>query len=567
MANLDSGPARKLKAERNRALYATLMDILEECRTTRKAELVSNRISRIWLAAQIGCGLKTLSNSPRLRNYIKTWERQHLSTLEHTVRRIQRTLPETDAEAIEGNVLMFRKLSDDGRIVHAPYRKSPRTIVPIPTLVWRDGIDVEVSDYARYLILKTNLAEDGVEEYVKVLRIFTRYRRGLGVSWKMVDDNTLLGWQVQMLGADLPVPRRNYCLSIVYAFYRWAEDTGRLKYHVRIARRTDYPRDMYDYLFPISSVEVKSKKGRTTRIQWKTPLTERIGHGGYGFRHTPNTEQINELFGLVRQDGEHGVRNHLMMSWALECGARLHELLQPTLDDLPSMDQISEVMDSDTWVIKVKRKGQKGKMGQLVLSADLIFRTLEYIRFERKAVVEKCRAAGKEPSEFVFISSRTGQPLHGDSVTRICGKIFRAAKVERANIHRLRAAFITQEVERCLDAVEHGGNSMDLTSNWHETVLTMAAQLMGHTSILSLRPYLNQLLARRLQREAARKGGREPTDAELQRTSHEFAAENAELIRAMGLRMRHNFKEAAEIIEKQLIDAQRLAENKVFLAA
>ncbi|MBY5431016.1 tyrosine-type recombinase/integrase [Rhizobium leguminosarum] len=567
MANLDNGPARKLKAERNRALYATLMDVLEECRTTRKAELVSNRISRIWLAEQIGCDLKTLSNSPRLRNYIKTWERHHFSTLEHAVRRVQQTLPETDAEAVEGNVLMFRKLTDDGRIVQASYRKSPRTIVPIPTLVWRDGIDVEVSDYSRYLILKTNLDEDSVEEYVKVLRIFTRYRRGLGVTWRMVDDNTLLGWQVQMLGADIPVPRRNYCLTIVYAFYRWAEDTGRLKYHVRIARRTDYPRDMYDYQFPISSVEVKSKARRGTRVRWQTPLTERIGHGGYGFRHTPNTEQINELFGLVRQDGEHGVRNHLMMSWALECGARLHELLQPTLDDLPSMDQISELMDSDTWVIKVKRKGQKGKTGKLILSADLIFRTLEYIRFERKAVVEKCRAAGKEPSEFVFISSRTGQPLHGDSVTRICGKIFRAAKVERANIHRLRAAFITQEVERCLDAVEHGGNSMDLTSNWHETVLTMAAQLMGHTSILSLRPYLNQLLVRRLQREAAKKEGLEPTDAELQRTSHEFAAANADLIRAMGLRMRHNFKEAAEIIEKQLIDTKRLSENTILMAA
>ncbi|WP_429941070.1 tyrosine-type recombinase/integrase [Agrobacterium vitis] len=568
MANLDSGPARKKKAERNRALYANLMDVLEECRSTKSAELGSKGISRTWLAQQIGCEVKTICNSPRLRNYIKWWEKTHLSTLEHTARRgVRAPLPRTAAEAIDGSILTFRRVSDEGRIIKAPYRKSARNIVPIPTLVWRDGINAEVSDYARHLILRMHLAETGVEEYVKVLRIFTRYRRGLGVSWKMVDDNLLLAWQAQMLGEDIPVPRRNYRLTVVHAFYRWAEDTGRLKYHVRIGRRTDYPRDMYDYQFPISSVEVKSQKGRSTRIQWRTSLTEKIGHGGYGFRHTPNTEQINELFGLVRQDGEHGVRNHLMMSWALECGARLNELLQPTLDDLPDMSQIAEMMERDIWVIKVQRKGQKSREGKLVLSADLIFRTLEYVRFERKAVVEKCRAAGKAPSNYVFISSRTGQALHGDSVTRICGKIFKAAKVERANIHRLRAAYITQEVERCLEAVEHGGNSVDTTSNWHETVLTMAAQLMGHTSILSLRPYLNHLLVRRLQREDAKKEGLDPPEADLRRTAHEFAAENADLIRAMGLRIRHKFKEAAEIMEQQVVHAKRLAENTVPLAA
>jgi integrase len=570
MANYDNGQTRKRKTEANKALYIRLMDVLEECRVSRTAQFgVKNGVSRRWLAERVGCDARTLSNSPRLTGYVRRWERWNLATIVDINPRngSNSALNEGSNELADTSVVPFRTLDDEGRIVKAPYRKNRTLIVPIPTLIWRDGIDAEVSDYSRHLILRNHLADSSVEEFVKVLRIFTRYRRSLGLSWQRVDDDIFLGWQTHMLGADIPVTRRNYCLTVVHAFYRWAEYTGRIKYHVRLGRLSDYPKDMYDYQFPISSIEIKSTKSRRSYVSWQTPLTEKIGHGGYGFRHTPNTEQIYKLFALVQQTGEHGVRNHLMMSWALECGARLHELLQPTLDDLPNTSQLREVMQTDCWVVRVKRKGQKGKDGRLILSADLILRTLDYVRHERKLVVEKCKAAGKEPSNHVFISARTGHVLNNDSVTRICGKIFKAAKVGRANIHRLRAAYITQEVERCLIAVEAGGHSVDTTSTWHETVLTIAAQLMGHTSILSLRPYLNHLLIRRLQTKEYLKNALEPTDVEKKQMAHEFARENAELVRAMSLRVQGKFKEAADILDKQGQASKRLAENQVAFAA
>lgn len=569
MANFDDGATRNRKSEERKALYFNLMDILEECRMSKTTQIgPRGGVSRAWLAEQLGCDASTLSNSPKLSGYIRRWEAWNLAKLENTVRRgVGRSSISASEEGPESNVVSFRKQTDDGRIVLAPYGKTRRTIIPVPTLIWRDGIDVEVSDYARHLILRAHLAASSVEEFLKVLRIFTRYRRNLGLAWHRVDDDVLLGWQAQMLGSDIPVPRRNYCLSIVHGFYRWAEETGRLKYHVRIGRRTEYPKDMYSYQFPISSVEIRSASGRLTSSRWQTPLTEKIGHGGYGFRNTPNTEQILKLFGLVAQDGEHGVRNHLMMSWALECGARLHELLQPTLDDIPTPDQIAKVIANDFWVIKVKRKGQKGKAGKLVVSSDLILRTFDYIHHERKATAEKCRAAGREPSNFVFISAKTGDALHNDSVTRICGKIFKEAKVEKANIHRLRAAYITREVERCLIAVESQGNSLDSTSTWHETVLTMAAQMMGHTSILSLRPYLNHLLTRRLQTMESRKAASGTDELSEQRGAHEYAAENAELIRAMSLRQQGRYREASEILIAQGVESKRLGENRVPLAA
>lgn len=552
------------RRQRNKLLYLNLADLLEECKASGMAVIKRKLVSRSWIAERIGCTAAVLSNSPRLRNYLKRWEERNLAGLRNSA---PTEPPRIEmAEDNDSNVVLFSKRADDGRILMVPYRKTRRTLIEIPTLIWHQGIDVEISDYLRHLVLKFHLAPSSAEEYGKVLRIFSRYRRNLGLAWSDVDDNVFLAWQASMLGADIPVPRRNYCITVVHGFYRWAEQTGRLKYHVCVGRPYDYPKDMFGYKFPIASVEVRVRQGRRWVVRWQSPLTERIGHGGYGFRNTPNSTQLMDLFATASISGRHAVRNHLMMSWALECGARLDELLQPTLSDLPTEDQIWNLDDSDLWVIKVKRKGQKRKEGKLLVTVDLILRTYDYVRHERKDVVARCLAAGKKVSDFVFISERSGDVLQNDSVTRICGEIFRATRIEKANIHRLRASFITQQVERCLLAVEAMGNSVDMTSTWHETILTMAAQLMGHTSILSLRPYLNQLLVRRLQTEL---GTSDVGEAELIESIkiQRFAAENAELIRALRLRMLGKFKEASEILLAHGAEAKRLSENLLPLAA
>lgn len=545
-----------------------ILDVLEECRSTGQAKITAGKIDKLWLAKSIGCEtVRALTSAPRLNGYLQSWELQNLAKLR---------LLQTDASQVEasslafgagsGNVVIFSRRRDDGRIILVPFKINRRVTASIPTLIWQAGIDVEISDYLRYLVLKLHLATSSVEEYAKVLRIFTRYRVRLGLSWFDVDDNVLLAWQASMLAEDIPVPRRNYRLNIVYGFYRWAEQTGRLKYQVCLGRPSDYPKEMSRYQFPITSVEVRTKKGRGWVVSWRTPLTEKIGHGGYGFRNTPNTAQLQDLFNEVSEHGRHAVRNHLMMSWALECGARLSELLQPTLDDLPSEDQIWNMGENDLYAIAVKRKGGKRKNGKLLATADLLLRTLDYVRNERKDVVAICVAAGKKPSNYVFISERSGDVLVNDSVTRLCGKIFRAAKVERANIHRLRASYITRQVEKCLLAVEANGSSVDTTSSWHETILTMAAQLMGHTSILSLRPYLNQLLIRRVQTAIGMDDATEKDIIEAAKI-HRFAEENAELIRAVTLRALGKFKEASEILLAQGLASKELAENQILLAA
>jgi integrase len=111
---------------------------------------------------------------------------------------------------------------------------------------------------------------------------------------------------------------------------------------------------------------------------------------------------------------------------------------------------------------------------------------------DREKIVERHGDCG-----FVFLSE-TGNVLTTDSVTRICGEFFRIAEIPNANIHRLRARFITEVIEGVLDDLEAKGQTVDLTSDWGETVLIMARNLMGHSHIMSLRPYLTEIQVRRI---------------------------------------------------------------------
>jgi hypothetical protein len=98
----------------------------------------------------------------------------------------------------------------------------------------------------------------------------------------------------------------------------------------------------------------------------------------------------------------------------------------------------------------------------------------------------------------LFLSEKGGI-LTTDSITRICRGFFKEAQIERANIHRPRARFITEIIEQCLDHMESNGQTLDMTSDWADTVLTMARTRMGHSHIMSLRPYLTDIKIRRIQ--------------------------------------------------------------------
>jgi integrase len=97
--------------------------------------------------------------------------------------------------------------------------------------------------------------------------------------------------------------------------------------------------------------------------------------------------------------------------------------------------------------------------------------------------------------------------LDANSVTAIGLKSFKKAGIKNASIHRLRAAFAIRTIEALLDALD-SGVVVGSESSFVETILVKAAEMMGHASPASLRPYLTYVLNRRLQASDAIKSER-----------------------------------------------------------
>ncbi len=401
----------------------------------------------------------------------------------------------------EAEVVPISTFGARGIIVPSPYKSSLGDFV-IPTIVFSDGLEEDANDYLRHRIVKDKAAESSVEGAAKVLRIFARYRRLRRLTLDQVNDKVLLEWQAYMKKRGVSVGRRDYCISVVHAFYEWCERDGRLRYHVQIAGKQHYAGDMYDYVFPITSMEqTERKKGIETK-RWVSTILE--GGKKNARRHTPTATEIEQLFQIADTVGKHHARNVLMMAWALETGGRVSEIVQITVSDLPTVHDLQRLLAADFHVVKVKRKNQDE--GELKVPIDLVLRTIDFIEHDeaRREIVEAKGLIGHNNPP-IFLSEQ-GDALTTDSVTRICRELFAKAGISKANIHRLRAKYITVVVERCMDALDLEGQSMDVVTTWTETILFMAAELMGHVHPRTLGPYLNEIRSRRLLSQAVPKG-------------------------------------------------------------
>jgi integrase len=370
----------------------------------------------------------------------------------------------------------------------------------IPTLVWPDGIDETASDWFRALVVDYGVAASSTWEYANILRPFLRFCRTRKRTWRSVDDEFLILWREHLRRVQgVSITRVNASLKTIFAFYRWAEESKRLRFQVGIYGEGELPEALACVAFPISAKRSYSK-GRTGRVygSWTTPLTLSDPNRGGHVRHTPTEHEIRELH-KVAVERVQGERDSLMLSWAEEVGPRRAEFMQLCKSHMPTSEKLAELIERDEpWLITIKRKGGKSK--PLNVLPDLIIRTLDFIAFGRREIVNHCLATivGYCESDEIFLSSRTGMPLHLDSVTSIGRRIFKKAGVACANIHRLRARYAVRTIEALVDAIFDGG-TVGTESNWVETILVKASEQMGHSSPQSLRPYLNYVLNRRIQ--------------------------------------------------------------------
>ena len=373
----------------------------------------------------------------------------------------------------------------------------------MPALLWADGIDEDASDFLRHSMVVLGSAASSAYELAKLLRPFLRFCRSRGRHWRSVDDGLLVIWREHLRrSSGVSAARVNASLGAAFSFLRWAEETGRSRFQVGIYEAVDTPDEIRS--FPVSAKRVTAGKGSRRRSSgWTTPLLVRTS--GARPRHTPTeceTQSLHQRATATR----HGERNSLMLSWAEETGARRGDLGRLLTSHMPTLDEVADLIDlNGAHEIVIVRKGGVEK----ALSADphLILRTIDHIANERRAVVKAMR--GKpgyvEPAE-IFLSESTGLPLHLDSITSLTRAFFREAGVKRASLHRLRAKKCVEVVEALVEALLDDKPGTTTNPAFAETILVKAAEMMGHASTESLRPYLTYVMSRRLRTSEAVRG-------------------------------------------------------------
>ncbi|EJC80250.1 site-specific recombinase XerD [Rhizobium leguminosarum bv. trifolii WSM2297] len=517
----------------------------------------NHRFSRQWFAERIGCSPKTLTQSPALRTRIEKWEKQYRRKAVHR----QGVEPASDA-----SIVVFKRKLNTGAIlmVDVAVGLITKQTYTIPTLCWNGGLDEWVADYARHLVVWEKQEASSVEQAVKALRIFRRLQHKRNVRDKAVNDELLLAWQIAMTSAGIGVARRNYCISVVHDFFKWAEEQGHLLYHVQVRSRHEYSNLPEDYTFPLGSneVEVKLPHGHSY-LKWVSRLLEPGETSTFGSRHTPTATEVESLLTKAEASGRNSARNLLMLLVALETGARVSEIVQLKVGDFPNLDELAPFIGSNArshLQVKVVRKNQG--VGTLRFNKELVLSIVAFIYTDpqRQKIVSERRIGRNSNDDAVFLSEEGG-PLSEDSVTRIGGGVFAEAGVENANIHRLRARFITEVIELQLDMLAEEGVTVNRSEAWENQVLMMAVELMGHSHPMSLRPYLNSVLNRRLTKDG-RVLVRSPEDRErslerLRSTLTERVVQHSKLSEADRM-IASGDRAAAAVLLQQVIDALRL---------
>ncbi len=539
----------KLHEERAKA-------VLADAWARSSLPIVNGKVARGWVVRNIGCGPSAPSQSHRLKRVLTYWDGQVALDPDRCIRfaggdgtgRAPKTKVNiVDAEDFQlptSNVVPLR--IDKGRIETVLCEGTSGTH-EVPAIVWQDGIDVEASDWLRTLVVTDGDLPSTAHEYAKILRGFVRFRRSQGFDWDEVDDELLRRWRTAREHNGTAKDRINTSIGVVFQFYRWLEKSGRLRFHVQLYDPSEMPAAMIDHSFRLTATKSVVQKGPYSGVvNWQsTQLLKRTGRSRQP-RHTPSEDETRKIHSVVFE-GEHGVRNSLLFSWAEETGARGKEMLSITLDQLPSEEEVERLIEEDRpWHIRIVRKG--GKEWELIVLPDLLVRTLDYVRNERQRIVD---AHGTNVPH-LFLSER-GDVLTRDSLTSLGRKAFKKAGVRNSNVHRFRAKFLLATIEALIDAMDIDPERVLPGSDMAETILVKAVEVMGHSSVASLRPYLNYALNRRVQNSQAFKARN--LEAKIRQLSHREAEVRARVARLTDLQTL--FRDLAAAGHKDV--AERLA--------
>lgn len=363
----------------------------------------------------------------------------------------------------------------------------PRT----PVLVDAYGdVIVEPTHWLRQLGFSRS--EKTVHQYATSLSLFWKFLGSTHRRWTKVDDDLLRTWKNLMhrgteMHKGIKQKSANNNLQVVLSFLKWAQEYGYVKNLIGVTKEGEAP-------YPIRLVVKFSRKGR--RETWpdlyritRTPVAP-----------IPTSEQIDQMYVHLTGSTPSKHRDYLMASWSSGSGLRRGELERLTIAMLPSAKDCHEMKASNKvhWMLI---RGKANKERRVPVDPEVLLETRDFCFGSRESpssreqMVQKRKRPFKEDS--IFLNSRTGEAIVGQSISHIFRHAFVLATghADRMGLrlHRLRARFATKLVEElAIAALDRGQNVGDLFVQ--RNILEDAAEILGHSDIKTLRPYINAFL-------------------------------------------------------------------------
>lgn len=486
-----------------------------------------DRVARQSLAEIIGCRPCTLSENKRIRALLERTDA--VLAVRHIpgeVRELHRTVKQFGRD--ETNVRMLHATSNASRIVYSTNELIlyGKPYPGIPAIIFADGIHEWASDWLRSVRVERDLTPGTAGQYAKMLRGFLRAIRSKH-HVSEVNDSILIGWRND-LASKTSKSNANSSLEIIFEFLLYCEQTSRMQYRVGCYENQELPHEIKGVHFPITAILALSNGGRS---RWITPLLFRTVPSSIGNRATPDDADIQAAHRFLR-NMRHERRIGTIIDLVEDSGARVSELMQLKVRDIPSEYELLAALETDDsrWEIEVIRKG--GNKLKLYFSSDVLLETRFYLKFRFALIAtRKTNHPDYAPPDDLFLSEKTGLGLKPGSVSKIVARLFKRIGVKRVGIHRIRAKFAIDTIDRILDEYLASGLSIDAGSAWVDTIIQQAAQLMGHRSTSSLRHYLHDALDRRLRRSRKHESLEDGGDEQKQRVQAMVGVLNEQLRR------------------------------------
>ena len=347
----------------------------------------------------------------------------------------------------------------------------------IPIFFDADGVIEPFSDYMIHLVREKRRPVTTARTYAAYLQKFLKHLVSIGVEWTDVADGTLVAWRDALLTLQRLAPGTVAAyLSAAFSFYRWAEESGRVRYAVNLsAGRSGLgaSRDEHSY-------QISARRSHRGDLYW--PYLPKDPGGTV--RHTPSHEETERVHVEVFET-QTGERDSLLLSFYEDCYLRRSEALSLTVGDIPIWEDIErKLTEAEVFTLLVRGKG--GKVRAVIVLPELMGLAREHIEGERARVVARARSRDAQYVDpgALFLSHTTGRELNNDYVSARISKAMRAAGVENASGHRLRASGLTALVA-AYDGYDEAGKLLPV-----EDVLWKAAERAGHRHWRTLEPYL-----------------------------------------------------------------------------